>query len=148
MSENNNKQTTKTPLRVQLKEANEKAIRALAEMENMRRREAENRKNWSRLSVADFVRPLLARFGELQHLQSQTDDENATKTIENFFKSLHGAGLEPITPQKGEKVDPDQHEVLMTAEGEPGTIGQVLESGWQYQNQTIMPAKVSAVPEA
>ncbi len=55
-------------------------------------------------------------------------------------------GIEKIAPVAGEILDPDQHEVLMVAEGKAGTIVQVLEPGWKYLGKVLVAAKVSAVP--
>lgn len=137
----------KEPLKKQIANAKDAQVRALAEMENMRRREAENRKNWGNMAVADFLSGILPRLNELQTLQNQTDDENTQKVLENLLKGLEKAGLRPIKPQKDDKVDANKHEVLMAAEGKAGCVVMLLEPGWEINGTTLVAAKVSACPE-
>jgi len=52
-------------------------------------------------------------------------------------------GLQDINPEAGDAIDPEQHEVLMAEEGEPGTVVRCLEIGWAFNDHVIQPAKVS-----
>jgi molecular chaperone GrpE len=133
-------------LKEQLFQAEELKIRALADLENFRRRESENKKNWSNLAIAEFCRSQLKTFLELQMGVQHSTDEDVKKVVTKFFSNLSTSGLNMIEPKPGETIDPDKHEVLMAESGDnPGTIVQVLEPGWQFQETILAPAKVSAV---
>lgn len=131
-------------LQAELESVKESQMRSLADLENFRRRESENRKNWGDLAVADFLRIFLPSFLELSLGAEHADDEGIKKVIEKFFGGLRSAGLQKISPDPGSALDPDQHEVVMVAEGEAGTIVQVFEPGWQLNEKVLVPAKVSA----
>ncbi len=123
------------------------AVRALADLENVKRRQAEERSRWSTMAVQGFLTPLLPRLLELQKGLTHSTDTALTAVVQAFFAQCAEGGLQTITPDPGTPIDPDQHEVLMVAPtGEPGTVAQTLEPGWMYQGTVIIPAKVSGVP--
>lgn len=126
--------------------AEDSRIRALADLENFRRREMASRATWTENAVADWVRNLLPNLLELQLGAEHCSDVDTAGVIGKFLDGLRTAGLEKIAPEVGSEIDPEQHEVVMTAEGEPGTIGQVLEPGWRLEAQVLRPAKISGVP--
>lgn len=141
-------QTELETLTTDLQAEKEKAIRALADLENYRRRETEAKAQWGTFAVGGFLKNVLPAFNALQMAVAHTDDEPMQKVIAALFESLTKSGLTAIAPEAGDVVNPDQHEVLMAAEGAPGTIVQVLEPGWAYNGAVLTPAKVSAAPEA
>jgi molecular chaperone GrpE len=126
-----------------LKIAEEARLRALADLQNFQRRESEHKKQWSDLAVRDFLKAILSRFSELQLATKNTTDEDVKKVIDQFFFALKKSGLQPINPTSGAAIDPHQHEVLLSAQGAPGTVVQTLETGWQFRDHVLSPAKVS-----
>jgi molecular chaperone GrpE len=59
-------------------------------------------------------------------------------------ETLNRNGIEAIDP-KGERFDPNQHEALstMAVDGaEPGTIVEVMQKGYRFEDQLIRPARV------
>ena len=133
--------------KTQAEEAREGQVRALADLENFRRRQSESQAGWSQAAVTSFLKPIMPNLLELSLGATHSKDETAVKTINKFFEDLSKQGLQQITPEAGEIVNADLHEVLLAGEGEPGTIVQCLEPGWQFQDQVITPAKVSAAPQ-
>lgn len=127
-------------------QAKENHRRALADLQNFQRREAENKQFWSQMAVTEFLKKVLPCLLELTLGAEHTQDEAIKKVIEKFNNQMNDLGVEKINPTMGEVIDPEQHEVLLTATGEPGTIAQTLEPGWKYQHKVLVPAKVSAVP--
>lgn len=133
-----------TELEQGIDEAHQRELRALADLQNFQRRESENKIYWSRDAICAFLTPLLPKFSELEKGKDHTQDADIQKTIESFLQTLSKMGLHKIEPQPQELVDPDYHEVVMLGEGKSGEIVQVLESGWQFQERVVKPAKVSA----
>ena len=131
-------------LETQLEESDVYKTRALADLENFKRREGENKKNWSQFAVIDFIKKVVPNFLELSRGAEHSKDEAMTQVVSKFFTNLETQGLTQINPQAGDEMDPEKHEVLMLAEGEKGKIVQTLESGWMFQEKVIIPAKVSA----
>jgi molecular chaperone GrpE len=156
MTQKNSDTENNTPLEVlqqeivklkeQLQEAERAKLRALADLENFRRRESESRTNWSRTAVADWVQSFLPSLQELLLGAEHTSDTDIQKVIEKFMGKLGEQGLSKITPTVGDEINTDEHAVLMTAEGEPGTVVQVLEPGWKLGDNVILPAKISGAP--
>ncbi len=133
-------------LQTQCKIAEEGKLRALADLENVRRREGQSRANWSQDAIAEWVRGLLPSIQELLLGAEHTKDEDIQKVIEKFMKQLETQGVQKINPQKGDEINPEEHAVLMTAEGKPGTVVEVLEPGWKLRNTVLVPAKISGAP--
>jgi len=131
-------------LQTDLELANSSKLRALADLENFQRREAENKKNWVSFGVAEFLKQVLPKFLELKLGAEHSKDEDLKKVIDNFFTELEKKGLRKITPQNSDPLDPEEHEVLTTAEGKPGTVVKTLEPGWKFNELILAPAKVSA----
>tara|TARA_A100001015_G_scaffold260965_1_gene306094 strand:- start:382 stop:831 length:450 start_codon:yes stop_codon:yes gene_type:complete len=128
----------------QIESEKEAKIRAIADLENVRRREAENKKHWSTQSVAGFWKPFLPSLLALQLGMAHATDKDVKQVIEKFFADLHTAGLKKIDPKPGEKIDPTLHEVLCVAQAPAGEIVQTLEPGWRFEDIVLAPAKVSA----
>ncbi len=133
-------------LQEQLDTAEQAKLRALADLENFRRRESESRARWSRDAVASWVQSVLPSLQELLLGAEHTDDTDVQQVIVKFVEKLKEQGLEKINPTPGEEINPDEHAVLMTAKGTPGTIVQILEPGWKLNNTVLVPAKVSGAP--
>ena len=135
-----------TELETQLADAEGSKMRALADLENFRRRESESRANWSAEAIANWVKQIIPSLQELMLGAEHTSDADVKAVISKFVNNLEKLGLEKINPEPGTPADHDLHEVLMTAEGEPGTVVQVLEPGWKVGPKVIIPAKISGAP--
>jgi len=135
-------------LNAALEAEKEAKLRVFADLENLRRREAENKKNWVSFGIAEFVKQMLPQIQTLRLAAEHTEDADAQKAVQQFLEKLAGQGLVQINPQSGEALDPEKHDVMMVAEGEAGTVVQTLEPGWQFGEVIIAPAKVSAAPSS
>ena len=133
-------------LKKQLQEAEQTKIRALADLENFKRREGEARARWSQDATIDWVKGFLPSLQELLLGAEHTKDEDIKKVIEKFMNRLMEQGVTQIAPQPGEEINPDEQVVLMTAEGKAGTVVQLLETGWKLKGTVILPAKISGAP--
>ena len=133
-------------LKEELNNAEQAKLRALADLENFRRREGESRSTWSSLAVSEWVKGILPSIQELLLGSEHSIDKDIQKVIKKFMDSLEKQGLEKISPITGSEINPDEHAVLMTAEGKAGTVVQVLEPGWKLGKTVILPAKISGAP--
>lgn len=128
---------------IQAEEAKASSLRSLADLENFRRRQVGQQGQWSGQAVSAFLRTVLPSFLELSLGASHSTDETMQQVVEKFFETLRKQGLNDISPQAGEAIDPAKHEVLMVEAGAPGTVVRCLEIGWQFNETVIQPAKVS-----
>ncbi len=124
-------------------EAKASSLRSLADLENYRRRLSGEQARWSDQAVTAFLRKALPSFLELSLGASHSTDETMQQVVEKFFETMRSQGLKDISPQAGETINPELHEVLMAEEGEPGTVVRCLEIGWEFNGNVIQPAKVS-----
>lgn len=135
----------------------EERLRALAEMENTRRRAARDRQEASQYAISAFARDLLPVADNLERaLASVSAEARAADPhldalvggVEATFRTLQAAferhGIRPIAA-KGEPFDPHRHEAMFEVPDESvahGTVVQVLEAGYTIFDRTLRPARV------
>jgi molecular chaperone GrpE len=140
-----------------LAETKDKALRALAEAENTRRRTERDRQDTAKFAVASFARDLLSVSDNLgRALEAiKPEQRQASPELENIFvgvdatarelmRVLAGNGIKKIEAM-GQKFDPNQHEVLFEVDmpgAAPGTIVQVIEPGYMIHERLLRPARV------
>jgi len=137
-------ETNLEQMQAELADAKEGKVRALADLDNFRRRQAGEQLNWSNRAVTGFLQKIVPNMLELSLGAAHSADETAKQTIAKFFDDMNKHGFESIEPEAGEAVDANLHEVLMAEEGEPGKVVRCLEIGWKFQDNVITPAKISA----
>ena len=138
-------------------ELKDRLMRALAEVENVRRRAEKERQDQTKFGVSPLAKELmpvvdnLAR--ALEHLPDSLKDgddqvKNFLMGIEMTEKQLVDAfgkcQIQKIDPL-GEKFDYKLHQAMSEATGtdqEPGTIVQVLQSGYVLHERLLRPAMV------
>lgn len=128
------------------------ALRAQAEMENLRKRTARDVESAHKYALEKFVNELLPI------LDSLTLGMNAAESAENVgelregmdltLKMFNGAmekfGVKEIDPQ-GEKFTPEQHEAISMQEiegTESGTVVSVMQKGYELNGRLVRPAMV------
>ncbi|MDP3562500.1 MAG: nucleotide exchange factor GrpE [Legionellaceae bacterium] len=129
----------------------EKATRALAELENVRRRAERDVVNAHKYSLERFVTSLLPVVDSLeQALQLADKETNAAMheglelTMKLFLDVLQKNNVEQLDPV-GDVFDPQQHEAMsmQALEGaEPNTILVVFQKGYRLNDRVIRPARV------
>ena len=128
------------------------ALRAQAEMDNLRKRTTRDIENAHKFALEKFVNELLPI------LDSLTLGMNAAESAENVdelregmnltLKMFNGAmekfGVKEIDPQ-GEKFTPEQHEAISMQEiegTESGTVVSVMQKGYELNGRLVRPAMV------
>ena len=140
----------------------EQALRYAADAENTKRR-AEREANDARAyAIQKFARDLLDAADSLasavEHAPKGSGDpavNNLVTGIEMTEKSLQTAfernGLKRVAPAKGEKFDPNLHQAMMEqpmADVAPGSVVQVMQTGYVLLGRLVRPAMVIVTPKA
>ena len=139
-------------------ELKEKLLRALADMENLRRRGQREREEATKYAMTNFARDLLTVADNLRRaLDSVSDEASAepadglaslTKGIEmterelmNLFERYDIRRVEPA----GEKFDPNFHQAMFEVPNSgqaAGTVVQVMQPGYVIDKRLLRPAMV------
>lgn len=147
-----------TALQKENADLKDRALRALAEVENIRRR-AEREVTEAKLyGASNFAREMLAFADNLHRaIESVSQDvrsdlppsiaafiEGVELTEKDFLSRLARFGVKPIDAL-GARFDPNQHEALFEMPDETkvaGTVAQVVEQGYLINDRVLRPAKV------
>ena len=141
-----------------LAETNDQLLRALAELENTRRRADRDRAEALKYGAASFARDMLGVADNLQRALNAVADldqdtlpdaaksllEGVAATERDLIASMSRHKVSPVSPM-GEKFDPNMHEAMFEAPGtgQPaGTIIEVIETGYMMDERLLRPAKV------
>lgn len=129
----------------------EKATRAVAELENIRRRTERDIANAHKYGLEKFIDGLLPVLDSLeQALQLADEDthkgmhEGLTLTMKLFLDVLSKNGVSQIDPI-GEVFNPEVHEAMSmqeSADAAPNTILVVFQKGYKLNDRVIRPARV------
>jgi molecular chaperone GrpE len=140
----------------------EQALRYAAEAENTKRR-AEREANDARAyAIQKFARDLLGVADILDRAMAAAPADSADPAMKNFVvgiemtgKELLGAfernGLKRISPARGEKFDPHQHQAVMEQPGTdvaPGGVVEVMQPGYELLGRLVRPAMVTVAAKA
>ena len=150
-------------LALQAAELKERLLRALAEMENLRKRSAREVEDAGKYAIAAFARDLLNVSDNLRRaLDNIPEDAKAEggllKTIaegiemtERELLALFGRhGIRKIEPL-GEPFDYDLHQVMFEVPGSgklPGTVVKVVQPGYVIGERLLRPAMVAVAKDA
>ena len=144
-------------------EFKDRFMRALADAENSRKRSERDRREAEQYGGSRLARDLLPVFDNMKRAIDSIPEENrdANKaviegvvlTMRELVSVFKKHGIEPISPQAGDKFDPQLHEAMFEAPV-PGTkageIIQVSSDGFMLHDRLLRPAKVgvSSTPVA
>lgn len=146
-------------LEAQLQEANQRALRSHAELENFRKRAQRELVEERRYAVVPLVRDLLPVVDNLQRAidatatrsvsEGQTDDSASLLSgvqmvlaqFESILKQHQCVRIETV----GAPFDPNVHEAIgqePSDEHAAGTVTRSFQAGYQLHDRTIRPAQV------
>lgn len=139
-------------LKMEVRESVDKALRATAELENIRRRTSRDIENAHKYALERFVNELLPVIDSMElginASQSAEDIESLREgmdlTLKKLFDCLEKFGVKAIDPA-GEKFDPDWHEAVSMQELEGSDSGQVvtvMQKGYELNGRLVRPAMV------
>lgn len=129
-------------------------VRAVAEMENVRRRCADDVQKAQKFSIEKFAQNLLPVVDSLEKaLEACADIEGPMRdgllaTHRQFMHALEVSGMSLIDPAGG-KFDPNTQQAISmvpATEGKTsGDVAQVFQHGWKIHDRVLRPAMVSVV---
>jgi molecular chaperone GrpE len=132
----------------------DKYLRAVAELENVRKRARRDAALAETRGIAKLARELLPAIDNfalaLAHAEAEEADSehHLTRGIrlvqQELLAALERVGIQPESPE-GERFDPHRHEAVaqQPVEGtEPGLVVQVYQPGYRYGDEILRPAKV------
>lgn len=140
----------------EIAELNDRLLRALAETENVRRRAQRDREETTRFAIAGFARDVLSVADNLRRaLDAVPEDAADNEALSSLVGGIELTerelatvfqrhGVEQIDPA-GEKFDHNLHEAMFeipTADAEPGTVLQVVETGYVLNGRLLRAARV------
>ncbi len=143
-------------LEAQVSDLTDRLLRTAAEMENVRKRAQKDREDASKFATSKFAEDMLAVADNLARaLEAVTDEVRANEAakgviegVDLTMKELGGAlerhGIVQIDAA-GAKFDPNLHQAMFeteTLDFEPGTVMQVLRSGYTIHGRLLRPAMV------
>ncbi|MFW5450585.1 MAG: nucleotide exchange factor GrpE [Methylophagaceae bacterium] len=129
-------------------------LRAKADMENMRRRQARDLENAHKHALDKFVSELLPIYDSMELGLNASNGEDASidavcegleMTMKMFLSSLAKFGLETVNPEDGDAFDPELHQAMamQPVEGiEANQILTVAQKGFQFNGRLLRPAMV------
>ena len=134
-------------------EEKDRALRTVAEMENLRRRTALDVEKAHKFALEKFVTELLPVLDNLERTLQVADKNNeAVKpllegvelTLKSMANSVAKFGVIAIDPQ-GQLFDPNQHQAMSMIENPdlaPNTVIAVMQKGYELNGRVIRPAMV------
>ncbi len=136
-------------LQTELAAMTETAKRAMADLQNFKRRTEEERGEiqvYANMRLLEAIFPALDNFARaFEIIPEDLEEEEWVKGIQgiesNLMNALAALGLELID-QVGVPADPNKHDILMEGEGAAGQVVQIFEKGYAFKGKTIRPAKV------
>ena len=144
--------------RTQIEELKELHLRARAEADNIRKRAEVEVINVRKFALEGFARELLSVKDSLELARAvdlEADSSNnsiATKVVEGLdltiqqLESTFGRfSIEEVSPEPGDKLDPEQHQAMTTEETiefDPNRICRVIQKGYLLHDRLLRPAMV------
>ena len=133
----------------------DKFMRALADAENARKRSERDRREAENYGGSRLARDLLPVFDNMKRAIDSIPEENreanaaviegvelTMRELVNVFKKH---GIVPISPQVGDKFDPQLHEAMFEAPVPGTTAGEIIQvsaDGFMLHDRLLRPAKV------
>jgi molecular chaperone GrpE len=140
-------------LRRQLEEKQDRLLRALAEMDNMRRRLAREREEYVRYATEALLRDLIPVLDNLDRaVEAARSTGDAAKVVEGvdlirreLLRVLERAGLTRYSAV-GQPFDPARHEAtarVISPDREPHTVVAEVVPGYLLHDRVLRPAQVA-----
>lgn len=142
-------------LRAERDELRDKWMRALADAENSRKRSEKDRREAENYGGSKLARDMLPVFDNMKRaVESASEEQKAVSaaliegvelTMRELLNVFNKHGIHLISPQVGDKFDPQVHQAMFEAPV-PGTVAgeiiQVSAEGFMLHDRLLRPAQV------
>ena len=130
-------------------EYHEKWLRALADLDNFKKKTEQDRRELSVFANVRLVKSLLPILDDMERAFDSLDADTAgldwveglDLVYRKLLSTLENQGLSVIATV-GERFDPTMHEAVMQAEGEEGVVVGELQKGYRFHDRVVRAAKV------
>ena len=142
-------------LRAERDELRDRFMRALADAENSRKRSEKDRREAEQYGGSRLARDLLPVYDNMKRaIESATEEQKTVSaaliegvelTMRELLNVFRKHGIEPVTPQVGDKFDPSVHQAMFEAPlpgTKAGDIIQVSAEGFLLHDRLLRPAQV------
>jgi len=141
-------------LKKDLDELKDKYLRALADMENLRKRFDRERAEYIQYGLSEFLREALVVLDNLERAlknKDQSDGRSFREGVEMIYRQfedvLRKKGVRPIEPVD-QKFDPAVQQAVLIEESdkvEEPEVAEVLQRGYWIQDRLLRPAMVKVL---
>ena len=141
-------------LRAERDELKDRFMRALADAENARKRADKDRREAENYGGSKLARDMLPVYDNMKRAVEASaglGDDNAALmegvelTMRELLSVFRKHGIEPISPEVGDKFDPKLHQAMFEApvpDTKAGDIIQVAAEGFMLHDRLLRPAQV------
>ena len=143
-------------LRAERDDLKDRFMRALADAENSRKRADRERREAEQYGGSKLARDMLPVYDNMKRaIEAASADENKEAsaaliegvglTMRELLNVFKKHGIEPITPEVGDKFDPQLHQAMFEApvpNTKSGEIIQVAAEGFMLHDRLLRPAQV------
>jgi molecular chaperone GrpE len=142
-------------MRAERDEFRDRFMRALADAENARKRSDRDRKEAENYGGSKLARDLLPVYDNMKRaVEAATDEQRAVAsaliegvelTMRELVNVFSKHGIVPITPEVGDRFDPQHHQAMFEApvpNTKAGDIIQVAAEGFMLHDRLLRPAQV------
>lgn len=144
-------------LEAQRDEFNQKYLHALADLQNFRKRAAQNEQDARQWGAKSVVQSILTVMDHFELALAQDPEKTTPQQIlcgvevvrDELLKALKSQQVNVIAPQPDDAFDPNRHEAVMYQPQDgitPGHIVATLQVGYTLADRVVRPAKVSLAP--
>lgn len=136
-------------------ELNDRYLRALAEVQNVRRISERDRLEAGRYGASKLARDLLPVHDSLKRALDSVDDlqrehsraliEGIELTLKELLNAIGRHGVKLVSPATGDEFDPKLHQAMFEAPSkdiESGRIMEVMAEGFTIHDRLLRPAQV------
>ena len=145
-------------LEIEVAELKDRALRAMADADNARKRAARDVADSRKYGATGLARDILTVADNLGRALeavpdlSREEDENlfnlragVDMTLQEMLQALERHGVKKVTPETGERFDHNSHQAMFevpTDELAPGAVAQVVQDGYVIHDRLLRPALV------
>ena len=129
----------------------EQYLRALADVENVRKRAAKDLESTRQFAVEKFAQDLVGVMDSLELGIANAGKSDAAALIEGkqatqrlLAKAFEKAQIEEINPAEGAPFNPEMHEAMLAqpSDAPPNSVLTVVQKGYQLNGRLLRPARV------